>query len=118
MATHPPAAGIVGLPARGNKLPSGALLRSKSWGDGARSGLLRATLRAVAGADLIRLTVCEDRRGAQGWFGRLRRVGVSMRFHPKSRESMDQRPGPNRARAAPTVPAIRQTNGCWPETSA
>ncbi len=35
-----------------------------------------------------------------------------MRFHPKSRASTDQRPGPSIARAAAMVPANRPTNGC------
>jgi hypothetical protein len=33
-----------------------------------------------------------------------------MRFHPKRRASTDQRPGPNIARAAPTVPNNSQTH--------
>ena len=33
-----------------------------------------------------------------------------MRFHPKRRASMDHRPGPNIARAAPAVPNSSQTH--------
>jgi hypothetical protein len=33
-----------------------------------------------------------------------------MRFHPKRRASMDHKPGPNIARAAPAVPNSRQTH--------
>jgi len=33
-----------------------------------------------------------------------------MRFHPKRRASIDQRPGPNIARATPTVPDSSQTH--------
>jgi len=40
---------------------------------------------------------------------------VSRRFHPKSRASTDQAPGPSSARAAPTVPRrieIHESPGC------
>ena len=40
------------------------------------------------------------------------RNGASMRLHPKSRASTDQRPGPNIARAAAMVPVSRPTTGC------
>jgi hypothetical protein len=48
---------------------------------------------------------------AQDTFERRRPGGASIRFHPKSWASTDQRPGPNSARAAPTVPVMRPTNG-------
>jgi hypothetical protein len=46
---------------------------------------------------------------AQNALGLLPRGEGSMRFHPKSRASTDQRPGPNIARAPPMVPASRHT---------
>ena len=61
--------------------------------------LLR-TVRGIGGGRLFR---------AQSALGLLPRGEGSMRFHPKSRASTDQRPGPNIARAPPMVPASRHT---------
>ena len=54
------------------------------------------------------------RVGSQSAFELLLRGGASMRFHPKSRASTDQRPGPNIAKAPPMVAAKRQTNESSP----